>query len=105
MGARNPRLWGRFTRPRTGWEARPSVGTVRGLYGSAWRQLRARVLEEQPECHWSFPGCTIQSTQADHVIPLAAGGEPHSRSNVVGTCSNCHRRRTQAQGGRRRREP
>ena len=55
-----------------------------------WKELRAQVLAEEPVCHW----CRKKpSTQADHVIELAAGGDPYDRLGIVGSCASCNARR------------
>lgn len=36
--------------------------------GAEWRQLRARVLAEEPICR--VPGCSRPSTEVDHIVPL-----------------------------------
>lgn len=73
----------------------------RALYDTeAWERLRAQVLEEEPWCRCTVEccpgGCTLPSTDADHVVPL---GPPHygarlDRTNVQGLAHSCHSRKT-----------
>lgn len=53
--------------------------------GTRWRKLRAQVLREQPFC--AVAGCNRASTQVDHVLALARGGDPYDRSNLQGMCA------------------
>ena len=58
-----------------------------------WKQVRAQVLAEEPVCHWCR---NADSTEADHLVELARGGEPYDRSNLVGSCKPCNSRRGSA---------
>lgn len=60
------------------------------------RTLRARVLKLHPVCYLKFPGCTVVSTEDDHVIPLSQGGSDHI-DNHRGACAPCHRIKTQTE--------
>ena len=51
--------------------------------------LRTQVLEDEPECRYRYPGCTVKSTVADHIVPLRLGGET-VRENLAGCCRHCH---------------
>lgn len=56
----------------------------------AWRVLAKRQVEEDPVC-------AIDSThpgpyEADHIVPLIAGGSLLDRSNVRTLCRRCNRR-------------
>jgi 5-methylcytosine-specific restriction protein A len=55
-----------------------------------WSSLRARVMAEEPICRVCGIG---PSTQVDHVLNRARGGTDE-RSNLVGVCERCHRRKT-----------
>jgi len=50
--------------------------------GTEWRRVRAQVLREEPTCRM----CGAPSTEADHIIPLQAGGDPYDRANLQGLC-------------------
>jgi 5-methylcytosine-specific restriction endonuclease McrA len=63
----------------------------------AYRRNRAIALEREPECHWRLPGCTLKSTQADHVLPVSRGGS-NSLDNLVGSCQHCNEARGRAAG-------
>ena len=56
------------------------------------KALAKQVLAEEPWCVY----CGAPATQADHIVPLAAGGE-HVRENMQGTCAPCN----QSKGHRR----
>ncbi len=68
------------------------------------RELRLRVLAAWPECYLGLPGCTVVSTEDDHVVPLAFGGSDEF-DNHAGVCQPCHKRKTQGESlaGRRAR--
>lgn len=61
----------------------------------AWRELRDRVVREEPICWLRLPGiCTYWSTTGDHVEPV--GKRPDLalvRSNVHGACLECNNKR------------
>jgi 5-methylcytosine-specific restriction protein A len=61
------------------------------------------VLREEPNCRLQLPGCTIRSTHADHIVNIAEGGAELDRDNLQGLCSNCHRKKTGAEGKRAQR--
>lgn len=66
------------------------------IYNSKrWRELRARVLLEEPVCHWCG---ARKSTEADHLQALVDGGDPYDFDNLVGSCKPCNSRRGQAAG-------
>jgi len=64
-----------------------------------WRMLAKRVKFEQPLCPGlpGEPGCGAIATEVDHIVPLAAGGQPFARSNVQALCASCHARKTRAE--------
>ena len=70
------------------------------IYGtSRWKKLRLQVLAEEPTCHW----CKRRpSTQADHLVELARGGDPYERSNLVGSCAPCNSKRGSVLGNKRK---
>lgn len=52
---------------------------------TAWRELRARVLREEPIC--AMPRCGRRSTQVDHIVPLSLRPDlALVRSNLLGMC-------------------
>lgn len=62
-----------------------------GRSGRPWRELRARVLVEEPYCMIRGPKCTRWSTTVDHVIPLSVRPDlAHVRSNLRGACGPCN---------------
>lgn len=64
-------------------------------YGTArWQRLRLLVLHRDPVC----VVCGEQpATEADHIIPLARGGDD-SMVNLQGVCLVCHSRKTATEG-------
>jgi 5-methylcytosine-specific restriction protein A len=59
------------------------------------------VLKLHPVCHLNYDGCTMVSTQDDHVIPLAEGGSD-DLSNHAGACESCHDKKMQQEAARGR---
>lgn len=68
-------------------------------YDARWRDLRARVLREQPTCAM----CSAPATDADHIIAVADGGTD-ARENLRGLCNSCHKKHTAKQNRDRRRK-
>lgn len=58
--------------------------------GRRWMRLRHVVLVEQPVCMICGKR---SSTEVDHIIPVTKGGTDE-RSNLQGTCSECHEDKT-----------
>ena len=56
-----------------------------------WRTVRARVLKRDPLCLLVLPGCTTISTTADHILPVARGGDLYDMDNLRGACASCNR--------------
>ena len=72
------------------------------IYRTArWKKLRLTVLAEEPTCHWCH---NEPSTQVDHVIEIAAGGEPYERSNLVGSCRRCNSIRGAMYGNKKKQQ-
>ena len=65
------------------------------------RAVRATVLTHWPVCHLRYPGCTMHSTEDDHVTPLSQGGTD-ALDNRRGACHHCHtiKTRAEAQAGK-----
>ncbi|MBI4636118.1 MAG: HNH endonuclease [Candidatus Rokubacteria bacterium] len=61
-------------------------------YGARWRQLRLLILARDPICR-DPSGCIAPSTDVDHVIPRAQGGDDREE-NLRGLCHRHHSRRT-----------
>lgn len=56
-----------------------------------WRILRRSILVNHPIC----AGCDdALATDADHIIPIQAGGAPYDPLNIQALCSPCHSRKT-----------
>lgn len=65
-------------------------------YGHRWRKLRLMVLARQPIC--ATPGCGADSTDVDHRISKARGGDD-SFDNLIAYCHSCHSKKTAAEDG------
>lgn len=59
-------------------------------YRGPWSRLRVQVLAEEPACRT----CGVRSTVVDHILPVALGGSPRSRSNLQALCKRCHSLKT-----------
>jgi 5-methylcytosine-specific restriction endonuclease McrA len=53
-----------------------------------WKGLRDAQLAKQPNCEARFPGCRGRASEADHVTPLALGGDFFGPLRSV--CRPCH---------------
>lgn len=67
----------------------------------AWR--RAVLDRDHWRCQLKYPGCEGKATQADHVVPVAFGGQT-TMENSQAVCVPCHKAKTQAESreGKRR---
>ena len=89
----NPRCW----RHKGAWVGRPRHRQLE-YRTTEYRTNRKIVLEREPTCHWRFKNCTIKSTQADHLVPVAQGGT-NELANLVGACGRCNALRGSSLGG------
>ena len=56
-----------------------------------WSRIRAEVLWEHKTCQI----CGVNpSSEVDHIIEVAVGGDPFAKSNLQALCSTCHKRKT-----------
>lgn len=78
---------------RAQWRAQPS----REARGYAWRHrtLSTRYRRKHPTCELRLPGCQFVATDADHIVPIRAGGRS-VWGNYQSTCRACHRVKTAA---------
>jgi 5-methylcytosine-specific restriction enzyme A len=68
-------------------------------YDHRWRQLRARVMREEPLCRECLrEGVTKAGEQVDHIVAKRAGGTDE-RSNLQNLCAMHHRRKTVKEDG------
>lgn len=70
-----------------------------------YKRWRAAVMANaNGQCQIKGVGCTGQATQADHIVPIAEGGEKYNVSNGQGVCGTCHKRKTlqETQRGKQR---
>lgn len=60
-------------------------------YDRAWRRVRLLVLQRDGWCcHW----CGRAADTADHLVPLAAGGDRLDPANLVAACRSCNSARS-----------
>lgn len=82
------------------WNRNKKPRERKGRVGARWRKLRAQVLAEETHC-WlcgeevdvSLPAGFPGSPEADHVVPVGAGGAQEDRDNLRLSHRACNRRR------------
>jgi len=57
------------------------------------RRYKARRLQVFNAAGWVCYYCGGDANQADHVIPIASGGDPMSLDNLVPACRRCNLRK------------
>jgi len=57
------------------------------------RRYKARRLQVLNAAGWVCYYCGGDADQADHVIPIASGGDPMSLDNLVASCRRCNLRK------------
>ena len=63
------------------------------------RKWAAAVLKRDKRvCALRLEGCTFIATEADHIIPVAEGGDEYALWNGRAVCSHCHRLISSQQG-------
>ena len=56
-----------------------------------WRRIRLEVLDRDGWlCRINGPKCTLQATEADHIIPLEFGGARYDKANLRAACKTCN---------------
>lgn len=60
---------------------------------SNWRTIHHRILRRDPHCRLHLPGCTLISTEVDHINDR----DDHSDENLQGACHSCHAHKTAAE--------
>lgn len=85
----------------TTWDSYPSPN-ARAMTGAQRGRFAAAVLARDTVCRW--PGCTRPATEADHVVSIGQGGDPHDPAGGAGLCREHHAAKTRAEAaeGRRR---
>jgi len=66
--------------------------TKRG-YSYRHRKLSEQYRRRNPLCELRHPGCQFLAVDADHIVPIRAGGR-NVWSNYQATCKPCHARKT-----------
>jgi len=94
-------------RPR--WISPPKPFEGRGMDNSAfynsraWRRFRAGYLMENPLCHeCQKMKLVVPATVADHIIPIADGGERWDPANIQALCASHHNSKSGREGGKKR---
>ena len=62
-------------------------------YGRRHRALAERFLRLTPYCQLRYPGCARVAADADHRVPLRAGGRS-VWANYQAACKPCHAHKT-----------
>lgn len=70
-----------------------SQGWRRSPLPNDWPRRRARILKRDERCRLALPGCTIVSTEVDHIDQH----DDHTDANLRGVCSSCHHQHTEQQ--------
>lgn len=71
---------------------------------SAHRAWAAAVMRrDRGLCHIRGPRCTTSATEADHILPVARGGDPLDVANGQAVCHACHQVKTNAEAAEGRR--
>lgn len=84
---------------RATWNVKANRGSTkqRGYSGKHASWWRLTVLANHPQCP-----CGAVATVADHIVPIAEGGDPLDLRNGDGLCRSCHAKKTQREALRRR---
>lgn len=88
-------------KPDSGWnDSRRGDRHQRG-YGTAWTKLRLRILRrDKYQCQPCLKyGFYTEAKEVDHITPKSKGGTD-SPDNLQAICKQCHRLKTQSEGGR-----
>lgn len=84
--------------PRAAWSKK--VDAPKRITGRRLQKLRAELFTRQPLCaECACHGRRSLSTQRDHIVPLAEGGED-VEENTQGLCDDCHEAKSKAEAAR-----
>lgn len=73
---------------------RPAPRRPGRLTSRKWRRIRDEVVAQEPVCRLRLSCCTLRSTTADHIIPVAYRPDlKYVRANLRGSCQPCNMRR------------
>jgi len=68
-------------------------GTTAERFGSGWARISRLVIERDGgDCQLNLPGCTLEATTADHIVPRSRGGGS-DMDNLRAACRPCNSRR------------
>lgn len=71
---------------------------------SAHKAWAAAVMRrDRGLCHIRGPRCTHVAAEADHILPVARGGDPLDIANGQAVCHTCHQVKTNAEAAEGRR--
>ena len=79
------------------WSGRPEFSSAEH---KRWR--RAVLRRAQGRCEVGGPDCTGVATQADHIVPVAEGGDPFDVANGQAICDPDHDAKTAEETARGR---
>ena len=69
-------------------------------YGSKWRKIRNRYINNNPLCEECLKnGRLTKAQEVHHILPLRRGGN-HDESNLMALCKSCHSRISVLDGDR-----
>lgn len=86
------RPWERERKP---FEGKRAVDNTKFYQSTAWRRLRAKVLQEQPLCvECQKRGVISEAKVVDHIIPIVKGGAALDESNLQPLCHRCHNKKS-----------
>ena len=82
------------------------ASTARRVGGRPWRRVRdAVIVRDGGVCQLRYPGrCTGTATTADHVLPVAYGGD-NELVNLRASCVACNEHRGAGRSSRQRPSP
>ena len=79
------------------WTEYPTIRRTTRAQQTAWERA---IKTRDKHCQIAGPKCTGRVDEADHIIPIAEGGNELDLTNGQGACSNCHGEKTQQEARR-----
>lgn len=66
---------------------------------AVWRKVRLLVLERDGYmCQVRGPGCELDATHVDHIVPWRVGGAVFDSDNLRASCRHCNLSRVRREG-------
>lgn len=57
-----------------------------------WQKFRQMILlRDGGRCRYGYPGCSVEATQVDHLVPRRLGAALLDERNCFSVCHSCHR--------------